>query len=285
MHQHISIAETQKSRRLLFAVLVNLILVAVQIIWGLFSNSLALLADALHNLSDAGTIVIALIVRRIAQRPATNTHTYGYRRAEILGALVNCSSLVFVGIYLLYQAGYRYFYPTPVEGLTIIWVALIALIVDSLTAFFTYRAGGDKNLNIRAAFLHNLADAFASIAVVIAGICILLFQWYIVDLIATIAISLYILVQGFTMIRKSIIILMQAVPEHIDLDAVQQSIAAMPAVTEIRTMHIWQLDDDRVYLTASIELTKDCDAHSVRRTIKQQLIERYAIFNSLLELH
>ncbi len=284
MHQHIDLEEMRSSQRLIIATLVNLLLVVIQIVWGILASSLALLADALHNLSDAGSILIAVIARKIAQRPASSTYTYGYRRAEILGALINCSSLIFVGFYLVYQAAHRYFNPTEVEGWVIVWVALIALIIDTVTAVLTYRAGGDKNLNIRTAFLHNLADAFASVAVIVAGVCIILFQWYVVDLIATVAISAYILIQGFTLIKKSILILMQGVPEHIDLTQVQESITTIPGVKTIKTMHIWQLDDNRVYLDASITLSTDCDAQTARNTIKQHLMRRYAIFNSSIEL-
>ncbi len=285
MHQHTLTQNRANSRRLIIATLVNLALVVAQFTWGMLANSLALIADAVHNLSDAGTIIIALVARNIAKLPPSNTHTFGYKRAEILGALINCSSLIFLGIFLAYQAVMRFLNPTTIEGAVLIWVALLALVVDSITAYMMYRSGSKKNLKIRAAFLHNLADAFASIAVIIAGILIYLFGWYFIDLIATIAISAYILIQGLVMIRACILILMQGVPEHIDPNTIRSSLLALDGVDSINSMHVWQLDNDRAFLDASISTTAAHEPKTVQKAIKNQLIAEFGIYNSTIELH
>ena len=134
--------------KLSFAVFINILLSVAQIIGGLVSGSLSLIADALHNLSDAGAILIAIIARKIARRPASSRMTYGFKRAEILGALINSTTLIIVGFYLIYEAIFKYFNPEPIDGWIVVWVATIALVIDAATAWLTYKSGAKNNLNL-----------------------------------------------------------------------------------------------------------------------------------------
>ena len=176
------------------AVLVNVLLTFAQVVGGILSGSLSLVADALHNLNDAASLGIALVARRIARRPADSRRTFGYRRAEVIGAIINLTTLIIVGLYLIYEAVSRYFDPRPIEGWVVVWVAGIALAVDIVTALLTFKLS-KGNLNIRAAFIHNVSDALASVAVIVAGTLILLYDWYWADLAATVLISGYVLYQ------------------------------------------------------------------------------------------
>lgn len=265
------------------AVLINVLLTIVQIIGGILSGSLSLIADALHNLSDAGAILIAILARKIARKPANNRMTFGYKRAEILGALLNSTTLIIVGLYLIYEAVNKYFNPQPIDGWIVVWIASIALVIDVATAWLTYKSGAKNNLNLKAAFIHNLSDAFASVAVIIAGSLIILYQWYVVDLLATILISVYVIYHGITLVRESISILMQAVPVDIDIDKLCEDIESIPNIDRVRHIHVWKLDDKEVYLEASINLQTMKHVQDLT-PIKQLLEEQYDIHHSIIEI-
>lgn len=152
-------------RRLAFAIAVNILLTVAQIIGGVFSGSLALVADAIHNLSDAAALAIALIARRIARHPADSNHTYGHGRAEMIGAVFNLSWLIFIGLFLVVEGIDRLFNPEPIEGWIVVIIAAVALLVDIATLMLTFRMA-KTSMNIRATFIDNLSDAMASLGVI-----------------------------------------------------------------------------------------------------------------------
>ncbi|MBU2881758.1 cation diffusion facilitator family transporter [Psychrosphaera sp. B3R10] len=269
--------------KLSLAVFINILLTIVQIIGGVLSGSLSLIADALHNLSDAGAILIAIFARRIARLPASNKMTFGFRRAEILGALINSTSLVLVGIYLIFEAVSKYFNPQPIDGWIIVGIASVAFLIDAATAWLTYKSGVKNNLNLKATFIHNLSDAFASIVVMVAGTLIILYQWYIVDLIATIGISLYVIYQGYQLAKQSMVILMQGVPANIDVDTLCLELEGIDSVVKIWHIHVWQLDDTNIFLEAYVELDTSGDQQDLS-PIKAFLVERYGIHHSTIEI-
>lgn len=265
-------------KQLSWAVAINIILTIAQIVGGVLAGSMALVADALHNLSDAGAIVIAIIARRIARKPASSTMSFGYKRAEIIGALINSSTLIVVGAYLIYEAITQFLEPKPVDGWIVVYIAAIALVIDAVTAWLTYKAGAKTNLNLKAAFVHNLSDAFASLVVIVSGSLIILYQWYLVDLIATIVISIYVIYHGIGFAKQSIVILMQGTSTEIDVDAVHQALLTLKNVKAVHHLHVWQLDDNTLHLEANIELT-DQDLNLVKVMLK----EEFAISHSTIE--
>ena len=184
VHEHNHNTEAIGDKRLMVAIGVNTALTLGQIVGGILSGSLSLIADALHNLSDAASLVIALIARKIGRGPPYAFKTFGYRRSETIAALINLVTLIIVGLYLIYEAIGRLFSPQPIEGWTVVVVAGIALVVDIVTAFLTYTMS-KNSMNIKAAFLHNVSDALASVGVVIAGTLILLYGWYWADTVLT----------------------------------------------------------------------------------------------------
>ncbi len=272
----------QHDGKLNFAVFINIILTIVQIIGGVLSGSLSLIADALHNLSDAGAILIAIFARKIARRPANSKMTFGFKRAEILGALINSTTLIIVGLYLIYEAINKFFNPQPIDGWIVVWIASIALIIDAVTAWLTYQSGAKNNLNLKAAFIHNMSDALASVAVIIAGSLIILYQWYIVDLLATIAISVYVIYHGYSLAKQTMIILMQAVPENIDIDEICEELESLTMVSKIWHLHVWQLDDKEIFLEASLEFTPSNSQYDLN-PIKDLLKNKYDIHHSTIE--
>lgn len=270
--------------KLTFAVFINVLLTVVQIVGGILSGSLSLIADALHNLSDAGAIVIAIFTRKISAKNADKSMTFGYQRAEIIGTLINSITLIIIGIYLIYEAISKYFRPTEIDGWIVIYIAGIALLIDIVTAVLTYISGAKESMNLRAVFIHNISDALASIVVIIAGTLIILYQWYFFDVIATILISIYVLYHGALLALESINILMQAVPQACDITAIRADIESNLAVYQAHDIHVWQLDEHKLFLECKLELTNDIEQVNLVE-IKAMLANKYAIKHSTIEVN
>lgn len=255
-------AEDMGLKRLGIAVAINILLTVAQVIGGVLSGSLSLIADALHNFSDAAGLLLALIARRISKRPADEQRTFGYGRAEIVGGLINLTSIMVIAGYLLIEAITRAFEQPEIDGWIVVIVAGIALLVDAGTAVLTYSMS-KGSVNIKAAFLHNLADALASVAVIITGTLIILFDWYWTDLAATIGISVYIVWISWAPMKRCIRIMMQSTPDDISLDEVASTIRAVEGVEDIGHLHIWPIDEQTVSLEARIAVA---DKSSVSET-------------------
>ncbi|HMQ11357.1 MAG TPA: cation diffusion facilitator family transporter [Oligoflexia bacterium] len=279
---HIHDYEIQ-SKKLYIAIGINILLTIAQIVGGLISGSLSLLADALHNFSDAGAILVAVIARKIGQTPPSPTMTYGYQRAETLGTLINSVSLILVGFYLMYESISRYTSPQTIDGWIVIWVAGIALVIDIATALLTHSAGAKYNMNIRAAFIHNISDALASVVVIIAGILIIYYQWNIVDLLATIGISLYVIFHGGVLTKKAILILMQATPDGININEIKDRLEKVEGVKRVFHIHVWQLDDHRICFEGHIELDEASNVRNVKKTLKEILRTQFHIEHSTID--
>ncbi len=283
-HDHSHDTSHLSDRRLIAAVALNLLLTLVEVIAGILAGSLALLADALHNFNDCGSLVIALIARRIARRPSDLRRTFGYRRAEIVGALINLTILVVVGLYLMGEGVHHLFAPRPVEGWIVVGVATVALIVDLGTAALLL-AMSRGNLNVRAAYLHNVSDAIASVGVILAGAAILVWGAYWVDPLVTLVIASYILWQSLAMISRSVHILMEGAPADVENDELVAQLGAIAGVIEVHHVHIWELDEQHRALEAHIVVD---DEHllrwaDIKHQIKQLLGERFRIHHSTLE--
>ena len=239
-HNHSHHSPEDSDFSLIVAVCINSLLTVFQVIGGILSGSLSLIADALHNLSDAASLGIAIFARKISRRPADNSKTFGYKRAEVIAALINLVILVVISFYLLYEAVWRFFEPVEISGWIIILVAGIALIIDFVTALITFSLS-KNNMNMRAAFLHNLSDAMASLAVIVAGSLIILYQWYWVDTLLTGMLALFILYQAFAMLPRTIHLLMEGVPDDIDLEAIKITLSKIEHVEDVHHMHILSL--------------------------------------------
>lgn len=282
-HKHSHSHSHSHDGKLGLAVFINILLTIVQVIGGLLSGSLSLLADALHNLSDAGAIFIALIARKISLKPANENMTFGYQRAEIIGAFINSLILILIGIYLIFESIDKYFNPTEIDGWLVVWVAGVALIIDIITAILTFKSGAKDSMNIRAAFIHNVSDALASVAVIISGILIILYQWYFVDLLATIGISIYVIFHGIHLVKESVNILMEAVPVHIAVNEIKLDIENFTEVEKAIDIHVFQLNEQKVYLEAKILFISPSLSNSLAG-IKAMLRDKYDITHSTLEV-
>ncbi len=281
-HNHVSYE--QGDWRLIISVAINVVLTIAQVIGGIISGSLSLVADALHNLSDAGALLLALIARKIGRKSADYDNTYGYARAEVIGALINLVTLVIIGLYLVYEAIWRLFQPEIITGWMVVIVASIAFAVDVVTAMMTY-AMSKESLNVKAAFLHNISDALASIGVIIAGILIINYDLYIADTIITLLIAGYVLFQGFSTLPRVIRILMQSTPPDINIEDIIKEVEKIEKVSNIHHVHIWELDEhDRALEAHVIVDTSDLIlVDKIKHEIKSILHKNFHIAHSTLE--
>lgn len=269
-------------RRLGLAVAINVGLTVVQVIGGIVSGSLALIADALHNLSDAASLLIAFVARRVARRPADARMSFGYARAEIVAALVNFTTLILLGLYLAYEAVIRLISPVPVEGWTVVTIAGLALVIDTATALLVY-AEAKGSMNVKAAFLHNLADALSSVGVIIGGIVILLYDWTLIDPLLTLLIAAYVLWHGFAAIGGAIRILMLAVPSETDVAAVIAAMRNVAGVKDVHHVHLWRFDERRISLEAHLALAEGVEAAPVKAEVRRLLREHFTVAHVTLE--
>ena len=283
-HSHSHSHSHSGNGKLTIAVFINVILTVVQIIGGVLSGSLSLIADALHNLSDAGAIVIAIFARKISAKKADKNMTFGYQRAEIIGTLINSITLIIVGLYLIYEAVSKYFNPTEINGWIVIYIAGVALVIDIATAVLTYMSGAKSSMNLRAAFIHNVSDAMASVAVIIAGVLIIFYQWYVVDVIATVLISVYVLYHGVLLALESIKILMQAVPEACEITELKADLELNLSVDRAFDIHVWQLDEHKLFLECKLQLAAHVSTVNLAE-IKAMLASKYGIKHSTIEVN
>jgi len=270
--------------RLLWAVALNQILTIGQVIAGIISGSTALLSDAAHNFSDANALLIAYIARRISRKQANSDYTFGYRQAEMIGALINLTLLGTIGMYLVYEAIHRFFDPQEIIGWLMAATSVLALVIDLGTAILLW-AMSRGSLNVRAAFVHNLVDAFGSLAVLIAAGAIIWFDWNWVDPVITLVIAAYILYQVYALMPQAIRTLMQAAPPDLDMDGLIENVKAIEGVDGIHHVHVWQLDEQNAALEAHVVIAADQAnlMETIKGRIKKSLSNHHDIGHSTLE--
>ena len=283
-HGHAHIDPDSGDKRVAIAIWANGLLTVAQVVGGILSGSLALIADALHNFSDMAALVIAFAARKISRRPADERMTFGYGRIEIVAALINYTTLIVIGLYLVYEGGMRLIEPTEVMGWTVVILGGVALVVDTLTALLTYSMQ-KGNMNIRALFLHNLSDALASVAVIIGGTLIILFDMRWVDPAITITIALYILYLSFTEIGGPIRTLMLGSPPNIDGTEVVSAMLEVDGVIDVHHVHLWQMQEHSAALDCHIVVDRSLMSGSdaIKESIMAVLHERFSIEHSTLE--
>ncbi len=283
-NDHTHINPESGDRRVSIAIWANGILTVAQIAGGILSGSLALIADALHNFSDMASLVIAFAARKISRRPPDERMTFGYGRIEIVAALINYTTLILVGFYLIYEGGMRMIDPPQVQGWTVVILGGVALAVDTLTAMLTYSMQ-KGSVNIRALFLHNLSDALASVAVIIGGTLIILYDMRWVDPAITIGIALYILYLAFTEIGKPVRTLMLGSPPEIDGGDVVQTVREVDGVEDVHHVHLWQMQEHEAALDCHVVVAADgwSRIEDIKNEIKDRLNDRFGIAHSTLE--
>lgn len=285
-HSHDHGTENVSDAGLLWAVILNLLLTVVEVVAGVISGSLSLIADAVHNTSDAGALLIAYIARKVSRKSSDDRFTFGYRRAELIGAMINLTTLIVVGLMLVWQAIQRFITPQEVETTWVFIAAGVALVVDLGTVLLLW-AMSKGSLNVRAAFVHNLTDAGASVAVILGAVAIKMFGWMWVDPALTLMIAGYILAMSFGMLKRTSEILMENSPPGLDLPALREAVERIEHVENIHHLHVWELDENHSALEAHLVLADVCDRQTVaevRRAVREELRENWHIDHATLEI-
>lgn len=255
----------------------------VEFLGGWFTNSLALLSDAGHMLSDVTAMGLSLFAAYVAALPVTSQKTFGYYRAEILAAFLNGLSLWLIAGIIFREAYYRFFTPSEVHGHGMVVIAAMGLAVNVFTAWMLHRAR-HTNLNLRGVFLHVLSDALGSAGAIVAGVLIVWTEWYWVDPVTSIIIGILILVSSFSLVRESVDILMQATPRHLDLAEVQQTLEAVTGVARIHDLHVWTLSSGLFTLTAHAVVNGETDHHQLLDALEQAIHDRFGIDHITIQL-
>ena len=283
-HNHEHGAE-QSGKNLLIALVLNVGITVAQVVGGLISGSLSLLADAAHNGSDAASLGISYGARKVAQRQADPKRTFGYNRAEVIGALINLTTLFVIAAFLLYQAVNRLLNPPEVGGTVMLIVGAIAFVEDAISAWLLFK-GSEGSLNVRSAFIHMVGDTLATVGVIVGGLLVMRYGIHWIDPAITAAIALYIFAHAYKEIRKAIRILMESAPEDFDFNHMVREVEALEGVQDLHHVHLWRLDEERVALEAHVAVREgDLRAiEEIKWRVKGKLKDDFDIEHATLEI-
>jgi cobalt-zinc-cadmium efflux system protein len=282
-HHHHGHVHTDDTRRLTIALILILGLMVAEVVAGVMADSLALLSDAAHMLTDAGAIALALFAARLARRPASGGFTFGFRRAEILSAQLNGATLVGLAVLIVVEAIQRLVNPPEVGGLVVLAVAIVGIAVNLVAT--RVLAGSDRrSLNIEGAFQHVLTDLFAFIATAIAGAVVLLTDFSRADGIAALVVAALMLRSGFGLLRDSGRVLLEAAPRDLDPEEIGNLLAAQSHVVEVHDLHVWEVTSGFPAISAHVTVRAGCDTQAHRRELAELLRERFQISHSTLQV-
>lgn len=268
-HQTSSAAGRNEKRLTLVFGLTAFYLV-VEVVGGLLTNSLALLADAGHMLTDVAGTGLALLAIRFAKRPASAERTYGYYRAEILAALANAVVLIGVSLYVLYEAYRRFREPPAVESGAMLVVAVVGLAVN-IVSVFLLRAGSTESLNLKGAYFEVLSDALTSVGVIVAGLIMLATGWYYADPLVSAGIGLFILPRTWRLLSDAVGILLEGTPSEVNLPAVREAVSGVPGVAGVHDLHVWALTSGVNALSAHVVMAADSTLADVLSAVHERV--------------
>ena len=271
-------------KKFIIFILLSLFILLIELVGGIFTNSLALLSDAGHVLIDLLALILAYFSIRLSQKVATKKFTFGFYRAEILVAIINGSILIFVTLYILYESYIRFLSPQPIKGPEMLAIAIVGLLAN-LYVVIKMQGYEKENLNVRGAYLHVLSDTLSSVGVVIAGMLIVVTGNYIFDPIISAIIGLFILVGSLQLIRESTHILMEATPRNIDLEKLSKDIQKINGVKEIHDLHVWSISSDVFALSSHVLI----DAKNIKSmnkivsNINEMVKSKYNITHTVIQ--
>lgn len=270
--------------RLMITMLLNFAITIAQIIGGIFSGSLALISDALHNLSDAVSIIISYIALKLKQKDNSPKHTFGLKRAEILAAVINSSVLIAIYIFLFYEAGSRFFEPHKIEAGIMTMVAFGGLIANIIGTLLLKR-DSENSINIRSSYIHLLSDSVASVAVIIGGAAIALWNIQWIDPLLTILIGIYIIKESYDILGEAIHVLMEGAPPEISLDEIKNVVEKFSEVSDIHHVHLWMVGDNDIHLEAHVNMNdmKISESDKLRIKIEEALESKFGIHHITLQ--
>ena len=284
-HDHVQGTDKSNLKRVTIALVLTGAFMVVEVIGGIISGSLALLADAGHMLTDTMALALAAAAFHVSKRPAGGNLTYGYQRFQILAAFVNGLSLLLVVGWIFYEAVQRFVTPREILGETMLTVAAAGLVIN-IISFAVLHSGDQENLNIRGAALHVAGDLLGSVAAIVAAVVIIYTGWTLIDPILSIAVAFLILRSAWVLVKRSAHVLLEGAPDWLDVADLRDQIAAkVPGVEGIHHVHVWGLTPQQLMLTMHLQLAEDAPSQSaVVRGVKEYLRDEYGIGHSTIEV-
>jgi cobalt-zinc-cadmium efflux system protein len=282
-HHHHSHTHEADSRRLAIALVLIAGFMCVEVVVGILADSLALLSDAAHMLTDAGALALALVAIRLARRPAAGAMTFGLGRAEIVAAAINGSTLLVLGLLFVYESIRRLIEPHPVEGAAVLIVAVVGVAVN-LVATWVLAGANRESLNVEGAFQHILTDLAAFVATAIAGAVILITGFERADGIAALFVAALMLRAAYSLLRESGRVFLEAAPRGLDPQAIGMRMASLDGVTEVHDLHIWEVTSGFPSLSAHVLVGDRTDCHDVRRSLELILHDEFGIDHTTLQV-
>ncbi|WP_163580594.1 cation diffusion facilitator family transporter [Gracilibacillus saliphilus] len=275
---------TNNKKALLISFILISIFMVVEVIGGFLTNSLALLSDAGHMLSDAFALGLSLFAFKLSEKAANAQKTYGYKRFEILAAFINGVTLLAISIYIFYEAYHRFLEPPNVSPM-MLWIAIIGLIVNISVAFILMSGGDTKdNLNMRSALLHVLGDLLGSVGAIIAGLLIMFFNWNMADPIASIIVAALILISGYRVTRDSFHILMEGTPNYLSYEEIENKLVQLDGVINIHDLHVWMITSDFPALSCHMVVEENIDRDLLLKKAAQVLHDDFEIHHTTIQM-
>jgi cobalt-zinc-cadmium efflux system protein len=280
-HSHAAVTEGN-AKKLTIALILTTTFLVIEFIAGIITQSLALLSDAAHMFTDAAALAIALAAIKIAKRPADDKRTFGYQRFEILAALFNASMLFFVAMYILYEAYQRFTQPPEIQSIGMLVVASIGLIIN-LISMKILMSSATESLNMKGAYLEVLSDALGSVGVIIGAVIIYYTNWYWVDTIIAVAIGFWVLPRTWILLRQSINILLEGVPEEVDIEKLRTDLLGLDGVESIHQLKVWAITSKNIHLTVHL-FAPNVDRNQLHRAAIEMLSHEHGIAEVTLQI-
>lgn len=274
-HSH----EALSGRNLLISILLNILITIAQVVGGIISGSLALLSDALHNFSDVISLVVSYIANKLAKKKASLQKTFGYKRAEILAAFINASTLIIVAVLLIIEAIDRFQHPQEIEYGLVIWLSIIAILGNGLSVILL-KKDAEANMNMKSAYVHLFTDMMASVAVLVGGLLMKFYDVFWVDSVLTLLIALYLIWMGFDLLKSSTKVLMLFTPDTIYINHIVSELQQLKLVKNVHHVHVWQLNEIETHLEAHVDFDKDIslsEFDTVLHNIEDILFKKFNI--------
>jgi cobalt-zinc-cadmium efflux system protein len=284
-HNHNHTHESPASlKNLVFAMVINGGMVVFEMVFGLLIQSMALISDAVHNLSDIAAMILSYWAEKVSHRPANAQKTYGNHKNEFIAAFVNSIVLSVAIAFILWEAVGRLTAPPAIPGKEMLWVAVIAFVGNGAATLLLQKISA-RNFNMRSAWLHSLQDALFSFGVIVGALLIMFFGWHVIDPLISIAISLFIAREIYKIVRQTVNSLLDAVPPGIDFIQVRNALLAIDNVLEVNDLHIWQTGADQKLLSAHLRMVEESfDSEAVIRSAQEMLIHKYGINHTTLQI-
>jgi cobalt-zinc-cadmium efflux system protein len=284
-HSHLGDLANQTTKRLMLSLALTAAFVLVEVIAGIFGNSLALLTDAAHNFTDVIALGLSWYALKIATKPANAGKTFGYHRVGILVALVNSTTLILIAVGIFYEAYHRFLAPPVVDSVILIGVGTLAFLINAGTAWLV-KDGSDHDLNLRSAFLHLMGDVMSTLGAVIAGVIIYFTQWNWLDPLVSVLIGGFILWNAWSILRQSIYILLESTPENIDMKDMVEKLHTVDGVRSVHDLHVWSINENLRMLSAHV-VTDEVSLREgilIQNGINELLTHEYNIQHATLQL-